>query len=491
MSHGKVYILLIACIAILSCSPRAVQEAREVVARADSLRAEGQMYADSARLAQTYETLDAIPFPLREGLGLGSLYAHACYHYGRLLREKDNPVEAMQVFINATHSHTHDYHILGRVYSNMGDISHLAGEYSLAYELFERSAEMFLRNGDTIAYYYTLNSSALELAEQNKKDDVLSLLNAIDTSDARLLSFINLSKAILYRNIEQYDSSLFFANAELGVIPNEPGGMLIKAQAYYSLEMKDSALSYAKQILSNPSATYQNVFNALYVVSNIDSTLSKEEIRNLSSQREDIRYYEYEPEKEKNSTAVALLENDLSWTPDHRWIYAVGITILIIGLILGLYVQRKRQQHKLLSQQVDSLTQMNEAAEKQHAQIILKQTRHREEMVSHIETICDMFANADDFPNNLTWKDYGAMCKIINDNFGMLTMKLQSTYHLPERGIRLCILVLMKVSDSKELASLLFYSESGIRNFKNRVAKKLGTNSIELRNTLVNIAIND
>ena len=97
MSHGKVYILLIACIAILSCSPRAVQEAREVVARADSLRAEGQMYADSARLAQTYETLDAIPFPLREGLGLGSLYAHACYHYGRLLREKDNPVEAMQV----------------------------------------------------------------------------------------------------------------------------------------------------------------------------------------------------------------------------------------------------------------------------------------------------------------------------------------------------------------------------------------------------------
>ena len=124
----------------LACTPRAVQDAQRVVAQADSLRAEGRMYGidegDSLTLAQAYETLGAIPLPFREGMGLGSSYAHACFHYGRLLRQKDNPVEAMQVFIEATHSHTRDDHILGRIYSNMGSICHLAGDFPLSYDMY-------------------------------------------------------------------------------------------------------------------------------------------------------------------------------------------------------------------------------------------------------------------------------------------------------------------------------------------------------------------
>ena len=80
------------------------------------MRAEGRTYSDSAELAQAYRTLH------KRRAFYPDAYAHGCYHYGRLLREKDNPVAAMQVFINATHSRTRDYHILGRVYSNMGSI---------------------------------------------------------------------------------------------------------------------------------------------------------------------------------------------------------------------------------------------------------------------------------------------------------------------------------------------------------------------------------
>ncbi len=113
----------------MACAPQAVREAEDVVAQADSLWHEGKQYGidegDSATIAQAYKTLEAIPLPFREGLGVGSPYAHACYHYGKLLRAKENPVEAMQVFIAATHSSTKDYHILGRVYNNMGDICHI------------------------------------------------------------------------------------------------------------------------------------------------------------------------------------------------------------------------------------------------------------------------------------------------------------------------------------------------------------------------------
>ena len=96
------------------------------------------------------------------------------------MREKENPVEAMQCFINATHSHTRDYHILGRVYSNMGDICHLANEFDLSYDMFKRSADCFLLNGDTLNYYYALNDMAFELAAQGKKEETLALLAQLE-----------------------------------------------------------------------------------------------------------------------------------------------------------------------------------------------------------------------------------------------------------------------------------------------------------------------
>ena len=75
--------LLLVCI-FAACAPRSIREAQSVVAQADSLWLAGKLYGmdegDSATLAQAYKTLEAIPLPFREGLGLGSPYAHACYH---------------------------------------------------------------------------------------------------------------------------------------------------------------------------------------------------------------------------------------------------------------------------------------------------------------------------------------------------------------------------------------------------------------------------
>jgi tetratricopeptide (TPR) repeat protein len=157
------------CLIGQGCSSGAVQEAEHVVAQADSLRTQGGMYGidegDSARLAQAYHTLH------RQKAFYPDEYARCCYHYGRLLREEDDPVAAMQVLINATHSRTRDYHILGRIYSNMGDIAHLAGEFDLSYNMYERSGEMYLLAKDTLLYYYDLNNMAYELAEQGKKEE--------------------------------------------------------------------------------------------------------------------------------------------------------------------------------------------------------------------------------------------------------------------------------------------------------------------------------
>ena len=259
-------ITLILTIFLVACSPRAIQEAKQTVSQADSLWHAGTPCDDSASLAKAYETLGAIPFLFREGLGVNATYAHSCYHYGRLLRQKENPAEAMQVFINATHSHTRDYHILGRVYSNMGDIAHLAGEFELSYDMFERASIMFLHNSDTVSYYFCLNSMAFELAEQGKKKEALSQLEEIERfcSAKEVLIKTMETNAVLYLKCKQYDSALYYASELLLRSNHYPIAKLVKAQVYSYMSIKDSAVYYAEQVLCS-SSNLSDIHNALYI----------------------------------------------------------------------------------------------------------------------------------------------------------------------------------------------------------------------------------
>ena len=58
------------------------------------------------------------------------------YEEGKALRESGQPIEAMQVFLRAAHSGTHDKALLGRVYSNMANMCRQANEHSTAYEVY-------------------------------------------------------------------------------------------------------------------------------------------------------------------------------------------------------------------------------------------------------------------------------------------------------------------------------------------------------------------
>ena len=493
---GYIVFLLLAGMVGQGCSSRAIHEAEAVVAQADSLWHEGKQYGidegDSATLAQAYETLGAYQFLSPFTFHPSSSFTHACYHYGKLLRAKDDPENAMRCFINAIHSRTHDYHILGRVYSNMGSICHLAGDFPLSYDMYEKSANCFLADNDSLSYYFLLNDMAYELAEQGKKEETLRLLNNISANitDADIDVKIWETRAILYREECQYDSTIYYARKVLDRYYSDAPMLLATAQAYYFLAQYDSALVYANKVLAT-SNFYGDLYNALYIISHEDSTLTKAEILQLTSQREDIRFEEYEPVKEQLSRAVRLLEADINRKPDWTWLYAVIATVLIIGSCILLYVHKRRSQHKLLSQQVDDLNKINDSVKELHEHIKKEYTEYKDNLLTQIEQNYAVLTQSPNIFTDIHWKDYNALCQIINDNFGMLAAKLQGIYHLSEKEIRLCILVLLEITNSKLMAEKLYYSESGIRNFKNRTAKKLGTNSVKMRNALLKLAISE
>ena len=329
-----------------------LNEAREVVAQADSLWHEGKMYGvdegDSATLAQAYEAFRHFPLSCGEGRG------EVAYHYGKLLRAKDNPVEAMQVFIDATHSRTKDYHILGRIYSNMGDICHLASEFSLAYDMYERSGEMYLRNGDSLLYYYDLNNMAFEKAYLADKQETYRLLRCINNSctDKEMLNKTLETRAELSLRIKEYDSAVYYINQLQKHGYCETAGMLIKAQAFSYKLCKDSAVYYSERVLKG-NHTLHEANNALYILTTQDETQDKNSIRSVAANRSDVQKM-IEEERSKSAQAVQLLEQDLARKPDYQWIYAIiGVILFACSCAILYYIWRKRKEHSRILHEID------------------------------------------------------------------------------------------------------------------------------------------
>ena len=497
------YIMMTVIVAgiIAACTPRSVREAQHVVQQADSLGAEGKMCGidagDSASLAQAYETLQehsafsrqlAEVCPFVHCTSLLRTYSHACYHYGKLLRAKENPVEAMQAFISATHSRTRDYHILGRVYNNIGDICHLAGDYQLSYDMFERSAEMYLINGDSLLYYYCINDMAFELAQQGKKGETLTLLAAIENqcSNKNLLAKTWETKAELYLLCtQQYDSAIYYADKIHQTGAYESNGLLIKAQAFSLMSIRDSATYYAEQVL-NQSIALGELNNALYILTNDDETKEKTEIRQTAADRSDIQKL-LEIRQGKLSQAVQLLAQDLNREPDWRWLYVlIAIVLFAVSFTILYYIWRKRKEHQQIMAELQVKEEVHAQLEQTISDLSQLQEARQNQILQDVEAVCELLHNSSDIRTELCWNNYMQMCTIVNRRLYSIAERLQS-FSLSEKEVRLCILVLLH-SSTKQMVDMIPYSQSGLGKFKNTTARKLGTTTANLRPFLLNLA---
>ena len=453
--HTKSAILLILsalCFALPACSVRALHEACDIVTTADSLRAAGQAYADSAHLAKAYTTLG------RWRWFYPDEYAHSCYYYGRLLREKENPVAAMKCFIAATHSRTHDYDLLGRVYSNMGGMCQMEGSYSLAYALYNTSSQMFLENGDTVLYCFGRNNMAFVLAEEGKKDSVFLLLQTIPSQPLvpTLEVAMTETKMETYLKVQQYDSALYYANYLWDKGYQIESVLMIKAQVFSFMEENDSAAYYATKVISETTNLFL-LTNAYYILTNQDDSKDISSVREASCKRADLQKM-IEIRQGKLSHAVQLLYFDIN-RKTKWWLYC--FIIISLAICCGIYWNRKQamKKHveKIIDNQIDSVAQ----SIKQHIDV-------------------------NDIDRTLHWKSYPLMKSDADLYMGGIARKLES-YKLNETEVRFCILTLLDFSQ-KQIADTIFYSyPSGIKTLKKRISVKLGTDPQKLKKYLLNM----
>jgi len=381
------------------------------------------------------------------------------YQNGKALREESKQVEAMQAFIEATHSEMEDEALLGRVYSNMANMCRQANDHETAYEVYGMSAEHFRKTDDTLAYAYALNNMAWEQAASGKKEEALRLVD----SALQIYPYSPLTEkvmetkaaACLFR--QEYDSVLYYTSEA-----DNDYLLMLRAQAYSYLQIDDSAMIYAQRLL--PRMT--NLFyldDLYYILTHNDADVDAETLRTLSSERADVQNAIKERHGELTK-AVQLLKQELSkkeqassWKALLFW--AIGIVLLVWGAVV-VYKQRKLRREK---------SDFEEARRKELAQNVRQ------------------LQEAKDIRQELAWDDFAALCQQMDKRFHGLagTLKAQD---LNEQDIRICVLVLIGLSH-KEIAEMLNCSPKSIGKLKDLTAKKLGVSGGQLQEKLQNIVI--
>ena len=492
MPHRLFILFPLVCM-LMACQP--VRHAQQTVALADSLRVnEGATYDDSLALAEAYSTLGhwRLIYP--------DDYARACYYYGRMLRNRNDQVSAIRAFINGMHAPYmqrvvplpwfSDYHILERIYSNMGTMSHLAGEFELSYEMYKTASEQILKTDDSTSYYYLLNDMAVELAEQKLQNETLALLDSIEhncTNDGVLTKLWE-TKAIMYYNIGKYDSAIISVKQLQNKGNHDATGYVKEAQAFDCMGLKDSALYYAKHVMSHPYASNQDKYHVLYILINYDNTISKQEVQVLSSERADLNNELIEPLLQQLHVAVELLRQDIGDAPSLQKIIVIllilslaGVSIVTILVILRKNIIRLLTGHHRLKKENEEIRQSSENIKQQNS-------AWQQQIIQDIENTCEIIRQYNDWDKQLHWKDYNELCEFINQHFYLLADKLKQNYHLDEKELRLSILVLLDMFNNDTIAKILHYGK-GIRTYKSRLNAKLGNVGNDLRTKLIQIAV--
>jgi len=370
----------------------------------------------------------------------------------------------------------------------MGSICHLASDYALSYDMYERCANLFMQDKDTVAYYYAINDMAFELAEQEKKDEAYSLLATIEylNNNPSIVPLSLCTKALTCNKAQQYDSTIYYTSLLLSRGYDEPDLLLIRAQAYSYLGKKDSAVYYAKLILENSNKLFHRC-NALYILTNDDNAENITSIREMAKERADAQRL-VEIRQGKLTQATQILEQDLNRKPNLNWLYAIIATIIIIGIGLGVYVTNRRKKNKLLKQEFDSLNQATEEIQEKHHALNAQYNKNYKRIEEEIYHTCDMLRNSNNITKDLSWNNYQTMCEIVDKNFYMFASKLRRQKELKETETRLCILVLIGYS-RPQIAQILPYAPNSVGKLKDQTAKSLGTTGKNLRDFLFKIAI--
>ena len=377
--------------------------------------------------------------------------ARAHYERARALREQGEQVEAMEHLITAQEHIRHNDTLLGRIYANIANMCRLEGDHALAAETYQMSAQAFQQSGDSTLWALALNNIAWEYAVSHYKDT-----SAFWMDSARAISNTPLLNRKLWETsaaacmfAQEYDSVLYYTTLLQQSGDTDSYHLMLRAQAYSYLDQNDSAVYYARCVLQRTDNLFY-LDDVYYILTHNDSTQNSADLLHLSNLRTDVQT-QIEERRSRLAQAVLLWQQYRQRTSPTPWLIALCGALLAVGIGWPIFRRLRRPS---------------------------RQTR--------LLAACELLRHHADLRTELQWRDYAAMCAICDERLMGIVSKLQAR-QLNEREIRICLPVLIGLSYS-QTAELLNRAESGIGKDKYTIAKKLGVNTKQLRQCLIQMA---
>ena len=484
LDFGQRVLILIVSVVLLLCfsSCSSWHEAERVIAMADSIdQTEHVIYSDTAVLGKTIRTLDNPFGRLFKSNTLGKAY----YYMGRNYSLSNQIVEAAGCYIEADRLQIDDPIFRGRVNSNMAYICAQNNNDSLALIFYERASNDFKESGNEWRYSQMLLTVAhhrINLHQFLIADSLLQIAKSHQLDSSYQARYYETCGLYHYEQL-QYDSALVYFNQGLRYWQSETDKLysyLKILQVYLMLNAFNNALPYARLIIKS-SNNPNYLVNAYYcLLLEAKAQQNADLLSKYSHAREDANRM-----LNKNisdyAEALPILEEHIHNPHPLRWVWIMLATILLVCIILfvGAVVYRKR--NRIAYEQIDKLSTYVENQE-----ALLSQELYYRQFGEKLSNIVDRY-----HAPHKRWKEYKTLKRDLSPWLHTWMCKLD-TLPLSEREKIFCTisLVYSHMTDI-EIAEFLCYDKHGIRVFKQRISKKLGTTSADFLDFLRNLPINE
>lgn len=442
-------------------------EAKEVIITADSLdQNEHVIYDDTAALGGVIRSLDN-PFGR---LLMSNTLGKAYYYMGRNLEDSYCQIpEAAQCYIEADRLQIDDPIYRGRVNSCMGYICAQNNNDSLALIFYERANEDFSESSNEWYYAQSLLNIIqchIYLKAFSEADSLLYIaqLNKLDSAyQARYYE----KQGLYFYAQHEYDSALIYFKQGLNYwqFESEKCFSYLKIlQVYYDLNQLHLAIPYAKFIVEH-SNNPNYLSNAYYCLMQDANSKNDTELLSLYAHARTDAQRLLSSDANKYAEALPILEEYLHNPHPRRWVWITLTSILIVCILLALGATVYHQRAHVAYQQ---LNQLSIHMENQEAR--LNQELYYCQFAEKLSNIVDRYHTP-----HKRWKEYTILKRDLNPWLHLWLRQLD-TLPLSDREKVYCTisLVYSHMTDT-EIAEHLCYDKHGIRIFKQRIAKKIGT----------------
>ena len=473
-----VSIVLLLCFS--SCS--SWHEAKAVIAMADSIdQTKHVIYDDTAALGRTIRCLDN---PFGRVL-MSNTLGKAYYYMGRNYSLSNQIVEAAGCYIEADRLQLDDPIYRGRVNTNMAYICAQNNNDSLALIFYERASNDFKESGNDWRYAQNL----LDRIEFNVKllnylvaDSLLQIAQSYQL-DSLYQARLYETRGLYFYEQQQYDSALIYFQKGLDYWQSEKEKCFCYLKIMQvSLEINSlaQAIPYAQCVIgvSNNPNYLSNAYYCLMQQAKQEGDAGL--VSNYASCREDLNRV-LEVYKESYTQAVTIIQDyELNPYP-LRWVWIMLATILLVCIILFVGAVVYRHRNHIAREQIDRLS-----VHVENQDALLSQELYYRQLGEKLSNIVDKY-----HAPHKRWKEYKTLKRDLSPWLHIWMCKLD-TLPLSEREKIFCTirLVYSYMSDI-QIAEYLCYDKHGIRVFKQRIAKKLGTTSADLLDFLRNLPVNE